>query len=407
MLSTCAILIAVLAMAGKQAGAQERKELFVSDELKSLCESNNRFALDMYAQLAKSQSGNMFFSPTSIATALAMTYAGAEGVTQKEMAEALRLNLPEDQVHKAFASLMSRLNPSQPEAFELNMANRLWGQEGEKFLEEFLAITREAYGAELAELDFVRNAELARTQINAWVEQQTKERIKDLIPEGVLSSLTRLVLTNAIYFKGMWELEFDEKATKDAPFTVTAGTKVTVPMMAQKSKFKYAGTETVQLLEMPYKGDALSMLVLLPREVDGLSALEKELSAERLDAWISSMRSVEVQVYFPRMELTGEFQLNSMLAALGMPTAFSATQADFSGMNGKRDLFISAAIHKAYVKVNEEGTEAAAATGIVMRTLSMPRPPEVFRADHPFVFAIRENQTGGILFLGRLVNPGQ
>jgi serpin B len=376
----------------------------VSKELQSIAKSNNQFAFDLYGRLGKDD-GNLFFSPTSISTALAMTYAGAEGVTEKEIAGVLRFTLPEAQVHPAFASLMATLNAPKKDTYELRIANRLWGQAGYGFLPDYLATTRRQYGAELAQVDFVKEAEKSRQEINAWVEEQTNNKIKDLLPPNSVTDLTRLVLTNAIYFKGKWKYEFDKKATKDATFTVSAKEKVNVPLMFQKERFKYGEAADLQLLEMGYKGDDLSMLILLPKKFDGLPRLEHDLTAANLDKWSSGLRMQEVQTYIPRFKLTEQFQLNAMLSEMGMPSAFDPHKADFSGMNGKGDLFISAAIHKAFVEVNEEGTEAAAATGVVVGVTSAPAEPKVFRADHPFVFMIRENRTGSILFMGRVVNP--
>jgi serpin B len=295
-----------------------------------------------------------------------MTYAGAEGATEKEMAGVLRFTLPEAQVHPAFSSLMATLNAPKKDTYELRIANRLWGQKGYGFLPEYLATTRKQYGAELAQVDFVKNPEESRQEINTWVERQTNGKITDLLPSNSITDLTTLVLTNAIYFKGKWRYEFNKK--------------------------------------VPYKGDDLSMLILLPKKVDGLPRLEKDLSSDNLDKWSSAMLREEVLTYLPRFKLTEQFQLNSLLAEMGMPSAFDPGKADFSGMNGKRDLFISAAVHKAFVDVNEEGTEAAAATGVAVAK-SIAAEPKILRADHPFVFMIRENRTGSILFMGRVVNP--
>ena len=296
-----------------------------------------------------------------------MTYAGAEGATEKEMASVLRFTLPEAEVHPAFASLMATLNAPKKDTYELRIANRLWGQTGYGFLPEFLATTSKQYGAELAQVDFVQQGREVPTgdqRLGRTADQQQDHGL-DCRPDSVTDQ-TRLVLTNAIYFKGKWQHEFDKKATKDAPFTVSAKEKVDVPLMFQKERFKYGETGDLQLLEMGYKGDDLSMLVLLPKKVDGLPRLEKELTADNLDKWSSAMHMQEVQTYLPRFKLTEQFQLNSMLAEMGMPSAFDPGKADFSGMNGKRDLFISIAVHKAFVDVNEEGTEAAAATGVVV-----------------------------------------
>jgi serpin B len=379
----------------------------VCEEVQAISKSNNEFALKLYGELRARNRGNLFFSPTSISTALAMTYAGARGATAKEMARVLRFTLPQDEVHPAYAALMTHLNAPRDDVYELQFANRLWGQTGYGFRPEFAAITRKQYGAELAQVDFINEAEPARREINTWVAAQTNEKIKDLLPEGSVTDLTRLVLTNAIYFKGKWLFTFDKKLTKNAPFTISAARKVDVPLMHQKKRFGYAETADLQLLELPYAGDNLSMLVLLPKDPHGLSDMEKLLTAENLTKWVAGLRKQEIVTYIPRFTMTEQFQLNSSLAGLGMSTAFEPGKADFSGMNGKTDLFISAAVHKAFVDVNEEGTEAAAATGIVVTVISAPLEPTVFRADHPFVFLIRDQLTGSILFLGTVTNPAE
>lgn len=396
----------LLVLAPLAAAAEKEAKVKATEEVQTLAKSNNEFAFDLYGKLVTDE-GNLFFSPTSISTALAMTYAGAEGVTAKEMATTLNLTQPSDEVHSAFASLMTMLNAPEKDAYELRMANRLWGQTGYGFLPKYLATTKKQYGAELAQLDFVNQPDKSRQEINTWVEEQTNDKITDLLPQGSINDMTRLVLTNAIYFKGKWEHEFDKKDTKDSPFTTAAGKKVESPLMFQSEKFKYSETEDVQLLEMPYKGDDLSMLVVLPKKADGLAAVEKNLTAGNVEKWTTGMRKQEVKTYLPRFKLTEEFQLNSTLADLGMPSAFVPGEANFSGMNGRKDLFISAAVHKAFVDVNEEGTEAAAATGIVVGVLSAPLEPKVFKADHPFIFMIRDNRTSSILFMGRVVNPAE
>ncbi|MGA2257956.1 MAG: serpin family protein [Thermoguttaceae bacterium] len=370
-------------------------------DVSAVVEGNNQFALDLYAKLRGEQADNLFFSPYSISTALAMTCAGARGETEKQMAGVLHFPVPQDRIPSAFASLMAKLQ-SPKDGNQLRIANRLWGQQGYDFLPEFLRVTREQYKAELALLDFATKAEEARKVINAWVEKQTEEKIKDLIQPGVLDQMTRLVLTNAIYFKGKWASQFDKKATQEAPFKLTPTKTVTVPMMHRKDSFKYGAMDDAQILELPYVGEKLSMLVVLPKAVDGLADVEKRLTD--LGKWLPAFRKQEVNVYLPRFTMTSQFQMNEALKSLGMASAFAPDAADFSGMDGKRDLSISAVIHKAFVDVNEEGTEAAAATGVVMRAKAVRITP-VFRADHPFVFLIRDTGTGAILFVGRVVNP--
>ncbi len=371
----------------------------------TVIEGNNAFALDLYAKL-KEQEGNLFFSPYSISTALAMTYAGAGGNTEKQMADVLHFDLPQEKLHPAFRKLIERMNAQGKESgYQLSVANALWAQKDYQFLRAFLNTTKSNYGAGLNQVDFVKATEAARKTINDWVEKRTEGKIKDLIKPGILDSLTRLVLTNAIYFKGNWASQFKEKDTEDAPFTIARDREVTVPMMSQKEQFAYDETEMLQLLELPYVEDELSMVILLPKELDGLATLENSLAPGNLKEWLQGLRKQEVVVEMPRFKLTSQFSLKEVLRSMGMTEAFSVKLANFSGMTSGRDLFISAVIHKAYVDVNEEGTEAAAATAVVMKLRGAPRPPKVFRADHPFLFLIRDNQSGSILFMGRVVNP--
>ena len=398
------VLMILLGIAAGCFGADKPAEEQKTDE-EIVVEGNNEFALELYAKL-RVQQGNLFFSPYSISTALAMTWAGARAETEKQMARVLHFTLPQERLHKAFCGLQTRLNaPDKGRSYELNVANALWGQKGEGFLEEFLGLVKTNYGGGLNEVDFVQAAEAARQTINAWVEKETNGKIKDLIGKSVLDRMTRLVLTNAIYFKGNWARQFEKDRTKDGPFTLLSGGKVDVPMMNQTAEFNYMEAEDLQGLELPYVDDELSMIILLPREVDGLGELEKTLTAERLSQWLAGLHKRKVIVSVPKFRMTSKFGLADVLKSMGMTDAFCGV-ADFSGMNGKRDLFISAVIHKAYVDVNEEGTEAAAATGVVMRlTSARPEEPVVFNADHPFVFLIRDNKSGSILFIGRVMNP--
>lgn len=366
-----------------------------------LVDANNRFALKLLAVL-RSTDGNFFFSPMSISTALGMTYAGARGSTASEMADALEFRAVGDDLHDGFASLLATLNPKDA-PYQLAIANALWTHEKYKFRPEFLAIGQQRYGAELRPLDF-EQSEAARKSINDWVAGRTNDRIRDLIPSGVLTPLTRLVLTNAIYFKGKWKEEFEPGATRNEDFFVTTDRKKPVPLMHRRDHFQGFEDGDLQIVELPYRGAALSMVVLLPRQKDGLPALEKQLSHERLSGWLGQLASTEVDLALPRFKMTSEFRLDQALRTLGMRQAFADT-ADFSGMDGTRDLYIQAAIHKAFVEVNEEGTEAAAATGIVVKARAIPRQPMLFRADHPFLFLIRDVRTGSILFMGRVADP--
>ena len=366
-------------------------------------QGNTAFALDLYGQL-RSREGNLFFSPLSLSLALAMTYVGAQGQTAEQMATVLHFPANQEQMHQAFAAMSKDLLDHKEKKYQLHIANALWGQKGYHFRDAFLQTTKTYYGAGLNEVDFRTAAEEARQTINAWVEEQTKEKIKDLIPPGALDALTRLVLTNAIYFKGDWVLPFKKEQTKDEAFKVSATQQVTVPMMQQTAFFNYLDGEDFQALELPYVGDTLSMVVLLPKKIDGLVNFEGSLSVETLTEWLSKLESREVVVSLPRFTMTVEFALKEVLSAMGMPLAFSG-EADFSGISEAEKLHIADVFHKAFVDVNEEGTEAAAATGVVVRTTALGPPPAVFRADHPFLFLIRDVRSGGIVFLGRLVQP--
>jgi serpin B len=373
------------------------------DDLGTVVAGNTAFALALYQKLRAAE-GNLFFSPYSLSTALAMTYAGARGNTEAQMAAALHFSLEQELLHAAFARLEARLAGIAAKGeVRLRVANALWPQQGYRLLEAFLAVVQQFYGVQITALDY-GDGEAARGQINAWVEDKTENRIQDIIPAGLLDSLTRLVLVNAIYFKGNWASPFDPGLTGEAPFWVAPGQQVAAPLMSMTSEFRYGVADGLQVLELPYAGGELSMVVLLPEEIDGLAGLEERLTAENLARWTEGLWSRQVQVWLPRFEITFPFSLNEVLQSMGMIDAF-AEDADFSGMDGTRLLYISAVLHKAFVAVNEEGTEAAAASAVVMTLRSAPAPPAVFRADHPFVFVIREKSTGSLLFLGRVVNP--
>ena len=410
----------LLVTIGAVAGCWAMEKVAASEKMDKqiVVEGNNEFALELYAKL-RNEEGNLFFSPYSISTALAMTYAGARGETETEMARVLHFpTVPGETVvvkdtfaskrfHSAFGTIVRDLNTrGRKGGYELTVANALWGQKGYGFLEEFLELIKTSYGGNVNESDFVRAAETARRTINTWVEKETNHKIKNLISKGVLNSMTRLVLTNAIYFKGNWARQFKEDKTKEAPFTLSNGQKVDVAMMNQTAEFKYMETEDFQGLEMPYVDNELSMIILLPREFGGLYEFEKTLTIESLSNWLGKLGKCKVIVSVPKFKMTSQFSLASVLKSMGMTNAFMPDVADFSGMNGKRDLFISAVIHKAYVDVNEEGTEAAAATAVTMKLTAVgPTQIQVFRADHPFLFLIRDNLSGSILFIGRVTNP--
>ena len=380
-----------------------------TNNIKASVAGNADFALTLYGKLKDDQNatapkGNLFFSPYSISTALAIVYGGARGETQKQMADVLHFTLPRQNLYSAFGALQKKLVQKDKSCgYRLLLANALWGQQGEPFLKEFLDLTEYYYGANLSQLDFVNETEQSRRTINSWIKEKTNKKIKDLIPPGGVDEQTALVLTNAIYFKGEWKTKFSWWKTRKADFAVSAKDKVKVPMMHLKEDFKYYADEKLQALEMPYKGDEISMMVILPSETESITEIENTLTAESLNVVLSKMWMTKVDVYFPKFKLVwGVFSLNNALIKLGMPDAFGG-KADFSGINGVVGLFISDVFHKAFIEVNEKGTEAAAATGVVMKAAVGIEP--VFRVDHPFIFIIKDNHSGSILFMGRVINP--
>lgn len=365
---------------------------------------NTQFTKDLYGKL-KEKPGNLFLSPYSISTALAMTYGGARGETEKQMAQTLHFTVPQAELHPAFAKLQTGLAAVQAKGkVKLAVANSLWPQQEYHFLPSYLELCKAHYGTSVTPVNYKGATEAARTSINNWVETKTEQKIQELFKPGVLDSLTRLVLVNAIYFKGNWASQFKKEATQPAPFHLTDGKEAEVPMMARTAEFNYGETADAQLLELPYDGNDLSMLIVLPRKLDGLPAVETKFCEGKLSEWTAAMRKQKTQVTMPKFKVTSEFSLNDTLSAMGMKDAFSR-EADFSGMDGSKNLYISAVVHKAFVEVDEQGTEAAAATGVAMSVRSAPMKPAVFRADHPFLFLIRDHASGTILFLGRIVDP--
>jgi len=374
-------------------------------DIKSLIADNSAFAVDLYRQLAGGQ-GNLFFSPYSISTALAMTYAGARENTAAEMAKTMHFSLDQERLHPAFAELQAGLNKVQEAGdVRLSVANSLWPQEGYSFLPEYLSLVETRYGTRITPVDFAGSRNAACATINRWVEEKTENKIKDLVQPGALTDPTYLVLVNAIYFKGKWLSEFDPSDTRDGTFYISAKESVQAPLMWQEEVFRYGEAPSLQILELPYRGEELSMLILLPRRIDGLAQLEQDLTPENLEAWRARLRGQMVEIYLPKFRAELTFQLTQTLEAMGMRDAFVFGKANFAGMDGRTDwLFIGGVIHKAYVDVNEQGTEAAAATAVGMMGGAPPRPKE-FRADHPFLLLIQDNRTGSLLFLGRVVDP--
>ena len=371
-------------------------------------DGNPAFACDLYAQL-RNIPGNLFFSPYSISTALAMTYAGARDSTEAQMAQVLHFGKSQPRLHSAFGALQRQFNQANSQkGIELNIANALWAQKDHAFLPTFLNTGQGEYQASLKLADFKTGAEAARRGINGWVAKQTKDKIQDILPPGSLDTTTRLVLANAIYFKGAWAEPFLKAGTVPQPFHLTATHQADVPLMHHFDQVKYMGNDSFQAVELPYIGGELSLVALLPRNIEGCAQLEAQLSPAFLAGCLGEMKSQRVELFLPRFKMESSFELKDPLEKMGMPYAFTS-QADFSGMDGTRNLYISAVFHKAWVDVNEEGTEAAAATVVGMQHSAMPMrppaPPPVFRADHPFIFCIRDTRSGSLLFLGRLADP--
>jgi serpin B len=383
----------------------------LSADAATVVAGSNRFALDIYKQLASSaQPGdNVLVSPFSISTALAMTYAGARGNTARQIADVLGFTLPDDRLHSAFGELVRDLDADR-EGYQLSIANRLFGQNGYPFKQSFLDITERDYGAPLEIVDFVREPEPARGRINDWVADETHDKIPGLFPPGSIHQYSRLVLTNAIYFNGSWKDKFDEKLTRKETF-FSAGGPIPAVMMFQQGSFLYAERPGFQMLEMPYAGDDLSMVVLLPDERDGLRTLETLVTPQLFQESLTALDRVTVKVHFPKFTFDSSFELGDALEELGMTDAFDPYHADLTGIAdpSPNNLYIGTGLHKAFIDVNEEGTEAAAATGFGIFTtcLCTPPQPKTFRADHPFLFALRDRQSGSLLFLGRVGRPGE
>ncbi len=380
-------------------------------DLASLAAGNAAFAFDLYGAL-RDKDGNLFFSPYSISVALAMTHAGAAGETARQMAQTMHFTLPADRLHSAFNAYALDLEArakaeTEGTPFELTIANSLWGQQGFPFLPAFLDRLAENYGAGMRLVDYTSDPEGARRAINGWVSDETRDRIKDLIPEGAIDAMTRLVLANAIYFKAGWLHPFDADATSPEPFRLLSGSAIDVPMMHQDESMGYAAGDGYVALELPYQSGEMSMLILLPDEGQ-FEAFEQRLSAATLDDALAGLSYRPVLLSLPKFTYESAFSLNDALVALGMPEAFDPDRADFSGMDGARDLYIGNVLHKAFVAVDEKGTEAAAATAVIMELTSAPADePVIVRVDRPFLYLIRDGRTGSVLFLGRVLDPSR
>jgi len=380
-------------------------------DLVQLVDGNNDFALDLYQSL-RGEEGNLFYSPYSVSMALAMTYGGARGDTESEMAKTLHYILPQNKLHNAFNALDQELNSrgkgaqgKDGKGFRLNIVNAIWGQKGYQFLPAYLDLLAVNYGAGLRILDFMNATEESRTTINNWVSDQTEGRIKDLIPRGAIDQLTRLVLTNAIYFNAAWQHSFEKNSTSNDTFHLLTGNEVSVPMMRQTESFRYTAGNDFQAVELPYDGRELSMLIIVP-DTGQFKTFESTLSTKRINEIIKQLSYGRVALTMPKFEFDFNIGLKEKLKTMGMPLAFSG-QADFSGMDGNNDLYITDVLHKAFVAVDESGTEAAAATVVIVGATAMPAQPVEMTVDRPFIFMIRDVKTGSILFLGRVLNPAK
>lgn len=372
---------------------------------KEVVQGNNQFSFDLYQEMNKQESGNVFYSPYSIFSALAMTYEGAENETAQEMKSVFYFPSKEE-LRPNFALVYNKINQASNDAYELRTGNALWVQHDYSFLDGYLSRVESYYGGKAANLDFVKEPEKSRNTINSFIAEQTNDKIKDLISASDLDSGTRMVLTNAIYFKGLWEYEFKKDRTREEDFKVSDDQTVKVEMMELRPEedLNYAETEDLQIIELPYQGEKVSMFVILPRE--DLSQLEP-LNEEKFREWQGQMQERPVDsVYLPKFKFKTKYYLKDVLVNMGMSNAFNPGLADFSGMTRGRDLFIDFVVHQAFVEVDEKGTEAAAATGVGMKlTAVMPQYQRIFNADHPFIFVLQDNETDSILFLGKVVDP--
>jgi len=383
-----------------------------SSDIEQLVTGNTAFAFDLY-KAVRNLDGNIVYSPYSISLAFAMAYGGAKGDTAAQMEQVLHYTLPAEGFHAAFNALDLDLAGRPAEAsgvdenerFQLNIANSLWGQDGWSFLPEYLDLLAVNYGAGMRLVDFENDPEGVRRSINEWVSDQTRSRIKDIIPPGVIDTLTRLVLANAIYFKATWEYKFEANNTADRQFYLLNGDRISVPTMefSHPVTFSYAAGDGWQAVGLPYLGGSTEMVIMVP-DNGNFEAFESDLSAEDYGQILAVMEPQAVILSMPKFSFETQVGLRELLAGMGMQAAFDPVAADFSGIDGQRDLFISDAIHKAFIAVDEKGTEAAAATVVVMSTTSMPEGI-VLTIDRPFFYVIRDTPTGTILFMGRVVDP--
>ena len=369
--------------------------------MKTLVDGNREFAFKLYKELSK-QKGNLFFSPYSISTALAMTYAGARGETEKQMAEALCFNLVQDELHPRFAVMQRQINEISGEKnIKINVANSLWADKRHKFLQGYLDLNNGNYSAQVKNVDFTSNQDKTRLEINSWVEKQTGGRIKELVAKGCIDSNTALLLVDAIYFKGFWASRFKQENTKDEEFLLSAEKSAIVPMMSQTGEFSCIEDGMVVIVELPYEGEQLSMFIVMPEDLKQFLVVENNFLSGKYET--ANLRKRKIFLSLPKFKVEYTYKLKAPLMGIGMKDAFDGDKADFSGMDGKKELSLSNVLHEAYVDVNEEGTEAAAATAVVVFKDGIS--PRYIRIDHPFIFYIRDNSTKTILFIGKILKP--
>ena len=375
---------------------------------RQIIDGNNRFAFNLYHQVQGGNIGNnLFYSPFSISTALAMVYDGSRNETAQQISQTMNF-LQGEKFHSDYKQLLNELNEGTESKIKLNIANGLWVQKNFKFLDSYFDIVKSNYNSELKNVDFTDpiKSEITRKEINAWVEKKTNDKIKDILSQGDLTSMTRLVLVNAIYFYGDWANPFEKQETMPKDFSLMDGTQINVPFMNQQGRFNCYEDSKIQAIEISYKDNRASMVIFLPNKKNGIMEFEKSFDYKYYQDIIAALQSQEVRLSLPKFQTTYKSNLGTTLSRMGMPLAFSAN-ADFSGMTGKQDLCISEVIHQAFINVDEKGTEAAAATAVIMKAtaIRMPNEPKIFNADHPFIFLIKDNTTGSILFMGKIMNP--
>ncbi len=379
------------------------------DDVNALIQGNNAFALDMYKSL-RSGDGNLAFSPYSISLALAMTYAGARGTTEQQMAQVLHYTLPQERLHPAFNRLDEDLaqeakpTSDKQQPLQLKIANAVWAEQTYSFLQSYLDLVATNYGAGVQLADFVNRYDAVRQQINSWVSQQTNDKIQDLIPQGALDRMTRMVLVNAIYFKADWLDQFDPNDTRDQPFNLLDGKQVQVKTMFNTLNLAYMQGDGFQAVEVPYVGETAAMDIIVP-DASRFQDMEASLDAQKFDAIVTGMQPTMVELGLPKFSYRSSFSLSRQLSAMGMPEAFNGDRADFTGMSNSRDLYISEVLHQAFVAVDEKGTEAAAATAVIMRATAAMQAPQRLLVDRPFIYVIRDLKSGQILFIGRVMDP--